>query len=212
MLLPSPQEIHNGFKGHLVLTERIYNLFRESVEAKMEVGEALAPIIEKASSIITQALLDEKKILVCGNGSSAAIAQVFTSAMVDRFEQERPSLPAIWLGANVASYTSIASDNCFHEVFSKPIRALGQEGDILLLFSTSGNSANLIQAVSAAHDRDMIVIALTGRDGGDISSLIDVQDIEVRAEVNARSRIHEIHLLCIFCLCDLIDVQLFGLE
>lgn len=195
-----------------MLSERIYTLFRESVEAKMEVGEALTPKLESASQMIVEALLNEKKVLVCGNAASAAIAQIFTSSMIDRFEKERPSLPAVWLGSGVSTYTSIASDNSFHEVFSKPIRALGQEGDILLLLSTSGNASNLVQAVSAAHDRNMQIIALTGRDGGDISSLMDVQDIELRAEINSRSRIHEIHLLSIFCLCDLIDVQLFGLE
>ncbi len=195
-----------------MLNERVFTIFRESVEAKMEVGESLAPLIEEAASKITNALLDEKKILVCGNAASAAIAQIFTSAMLDRFERERPSLPAIWLGSNVATYTSIAADNSVNEVFSKPVRALGQAGDILLLLSTSGNAANLVQALSAAHDRHMPVIALTGRDGGDIASLIDVEDIELRAAVNSRSRIHEIHLLTIFCLCDLIDSQLFGLN
>ena len=195
-----------------MLSERVYDLFRESVEAKMEVGETLAPLLESASVKLVEALLNDKKILVCGNAASAAISQIFTAAMIDRFEQERPSLPAVWLGGNVSTYTSIAADNCFHEVFSKPIRALGQEGDVLLVLSTSGNSANLVQAISAAHDRNMSVIALTGRDGGDISSLMDVQDLELRAEVNSRSRIHEIHLLCIFCLCDLIDKQIFGLE
>lgn len=195
-----------------MLSERVYDLFRESVEAKMEVGETLAPLLESASVKLVEALLNDKKILVCGNAASAAISQIFTAAMIDRFEQERPSLPAVWLGGNVSTYTSIAADNCFHEVFSKPIRALGQEGDVLLVLSTSGNSANLVQAISAAHDRNMSVIALTGRDGGDISSLMDVKDLELRAEVNSRSRIHEIHLLCIFCLCDLIDKQIFGLE
>lgn len=195
-----------------MLSERVYTLFRESVEAKMEVGEALATQIEAASAVITEALLNEKKILVCGNATSAAIAQIFTAAMIDRFEKERPSLPAIWLGGNVSTYTSIASENCFNEVYSKPVRALGQEGDILLVLSTSGNASNLVQAVSAAHDRNMRVIALTGRDGGDLSSLIAVEDIELRAAIDSRSRIHEIHLLTIFCLCDLIDVQLFGLE
>lgn len=192
--------------------ERIYKLFRESVEAKMEVGEKLVEPIELASQKIVEALLNERKVLVCGNAASAAIAQIFTSSMLDRFEKERPSLPAIWLGSNVSTYTSIAADNGFQDVFSKPIRALGQPGDVLLILSTSGNAANLVQALSAAHDREMSVIALTGRDGGDLSALIDVQDIEIRAEVNSRSRIHEIHLLSIFCLCDLIDVQLFGLE
>lgn len=199
-------------RGFLVFSERIYQRFRESVEAKMEVGEALTPLIERAGDTITQALLNENKLLVCGNGASAAISQIFTSSMLDRFEKERPSLPAIWLGGNVSTYTSIAADNTFNDVYSKPIRALGQDGDVLILLSTSGNAPNLVQAISAAHDRNMNVIALTGRDGGDISALMDVQDIELRAEVNSRARVHEIHLLCIFCLCDLIDVQLFGLD
>jgi len=195
-----------------VLSERIYKRFRESVEAKMEVGESLTPLLEKAGDKITQALLNEKKLLVCGNGASSAISQIFASSMLDRFEKERPSLPAIWLGGNVSTYTSIAADNSFNNIYSKPIRALGQEGDILVLLSTSGNSPNIVQAIGAAHDRNMNVISLTGRDGGDISALMDVEDIEIRAEVNSRAHIHEIHLLCVFCLCDLIDVQLFGLD
>lgn len=193
-----------------MLAERVYQLFSQSVEAKMTVGESLAPTIAEASTKITQALLNENKVFVCGNAASAAIAQVFASSMIDRFERERPSLPAIWLGGNVSSYTSIASDIGINEVFSKPVRALGQAGDILLVLSTSGNAANLIQAMSAARDRGMGVVALTGRDGGDISSLIDVNDIEIRAAVDSRSRIHEIHLLSIYCICDLIDMQLFG--
>lgn len=199
-------------RGVLVLSERIYKRFRESVEAKMEVGESLTPLLEKAGDKITQALLNEKKLLVCGNGASSAISQIFASSMLDRFEKERPSLPAIWLGGNVSTYTSIAADNSFNNIYSKPIRALGQEGDILVLLSTSGNSPNIVQAIGAAHDRNMNVISLTGRDGGDISALMDVEDIEIRAEVNSRAHIHEIHLLCVFCLCDLIDVQLFGLD
>ena len=195
-----------------MLSERVYETFKQSIEAKMEVGEALAPEIELAATKITGALLNDKKVLACGNASSAALAQIFTSSMLDRFEKERPSLPAIWLGGDLASYTKIATDSSFNEVFSKPVRALGQEGDVLMIISTSGNSANLVQAASAAHDRKMSIVALTGRDGGDLSSLIDVEDIELRATVNSRSRIHEIHLLSLFCLCDLIDVQLFGLE
>ena len=178
----------------------------------MEVGEALAPEIARASKLITHALLNERKILVCGNGASAALAQIFTSAMLDRFEAERPSLPAIWLGSNVSTYTAITADQGLAEVFAKPVRALGMEGDILLTISTSGNSQNLTQAISAAHDRNVSVVALTGRDGGDVSSLISASDIELRAPVDSRSRIHEIHLLTLFCLCDLIDTQLFGID
>jgi len=195
-----------------VLSERVDTMFRESVEAKMAVGEALAPLIEQASTLMTEALLSERKILVCGNGTSAALAQIFTAAMLDRFETERPSLPALWLGSNLSTYTAIAADQGLAEVFAKPIRALGNAGDILLAISTSGNSQNIIHAISTAHERNIKVIALTGRDGGDVSSLIDATDIEIRANVNRRSRIHEIHLLTLFCMCDLIDVQLFGID
>lgn len=195
-----------------MLNERVYTLFRESVEAKMQVGEQLAGNIEHASSVITNALLNDGKILVCGNGTSAALAQIFTSAMLDRFETERPSLPAIWLGSNLSTYTAIAADQGISEVFAKPIRALGSEGDVLIAISTSGNAQNLVQAIGAAHERKIPVIALTGRDGGDVGSLISDTDIELRASISARSRIHEIHLLTLFCLCDLIDAQLFGIN
>lgn len=194
------------------MSQRVYNLFQQSVEAKMQVGEELAPLIEAASDKLVQCLLEEKKVLICGNGASAAISQVFTSCLLDRYEKERPGLPAIWLGSNIATYTAIASDTSYSDVFAKPIRALGQEGDILVVFSSSGNSNNLIQAVAAAHDRNLSVIAITGRDGGDIASLLDNNDIEICASVNSRGRIHEIHLLTVFCLCDLIDHKLFGIE
>lgn len=194
------------------MNQRVYNLFQQSVEAKMHVGEELAPLISAASEKLVACLLDDKKILICGNGASAAIAQVFSSCLLDRYEKERPGLPAIWLGSNIATYTSIASDAGYSEVYAKPIRALGQEGDVLVVFSSSGNANNLIQAIAAAHDRQLSVIAITGRDGGDIASILDANDLEVCASVNSRGRIHEIHLLTVFCLCDLIDYQLFGIE
>lgn len=194
------------------MPNRVYSLFQQSVEAKMQVGEELAPLIEQASETLVNALINENKILVCGNGASAAIAQIFCSSLLDRHEKERPGLPAIWLGSNVSTYTSIASEGAYSDIYAKPIRALGQEGDVLVLISTSGNSTNLIQAASAAHDRGISIIAITGRDGGDLSSLLDQNDIEICASINSRGRIHEIHLLTIFCLCDLIDHKLFGIE
>ncbi len=194
------------------MNQRVYNLFQQSVEAKMQVGEELTPLIASASDKLVASLLEEKKILVCGNGASAAIAQVFSSCLMDRYEKERPGLPAIWLGSNIATYTAIASDSAYSDVFAKPIRAIGQEGDVLVVFSSSGNSSNLVQAIAAAHDRNISVIAITGRDGGDIASLLDNNDIEICVSVNSRGRIHEIHLLTVFCLCDLIDHKLFGIE
>lgn len=194
------------------MSQRVYNLFQRSIEAKMQVGEELAPLIEASTDRLVQALLEEKKILVCGNGPSAAFAQIFASNLIDRFEKERPSLPAIWLGGNMATYTAIVADEHYRDVFAKPLRALGQAGDILVVLSSSGNAANLVHAISAAHDRGLSVIALTGRDGGEVGQLLEQGDIELRASVNSRSRIHEIHLLVLYCLCDLIDHKLFGIE
>jgi D-sedoheptulose 7-phosphate isomerase len=192
------------------MDQRIITLFHESIEAKMHAGEYLAPLICEASTMIVHSLLNESKLLVCGNGISAANAQILTANLVDRFERERPGLPAITLGSDFTTQSSIANDYSYNEIFAKQVRALGQPGDLLILISTSGNSSNLIQAVAAAHDRDMQVVALTGRDGGDISAILDVNDIELCVPVDSRIRIHEIHLLSIFCLCDLIDQQLFG--
>lgn len=194
------------------MSQRVYSLFQRSIEAKMHVGEELAPLIELAAERLVQSLLDEKKILVCGNGPSAALAQIFTGNLLDRFEKERPSLPAIWLGSNMTCYTAIVADAQYHEVYAKPIRALGYPGDVLMVLSSSGNASNLLQAVSAARDRGLNVIALTGRDGGDVSSLLSGDDIELCARVDSRTRIHEIHLLVLYCLCDLIDHKLFGID
>lgn len=192
------------------LSQRVYGQFQQSLEAKMQVGEELAPLITHASEIITHALLDNKKVLVCGNASSSALAQIFSTALSDRFERERPSLPAIWLGGNISSYTSIASETGFDEVYSKSVRSLGQEGDVLVIISSSGNAKNLLPAIHAAHERAMHVVALSGRGGGEFSHLLSENDVHVCVNLNARSRIHEIHLLALFCICDLIDLHLFG--
>lgn len=195
------------------MTERVYTLFQQSVAAKMQVGEAMAPAIEHAANCIVQAFLQEKKVLVCGNGASAALAQIFASHLVDRFEKERPSLPAIWLGGNMASYTAVVSEKSYDDVYAKPVRALAQSGDILLCISSSGNAQNLVQAASTAASRGVHLISLTGRDGGRLGAyMAEQQGTEIRATVNARSRIHEIHLLIIHCLCDLIDHRLFGID
>lgn len=194
------------------MSQRVYSLFQRSIEAKMQVGEELAPLTESAADQLVQALLNEKKILVCGNGPSAALAQIFASNLIDRFEKERPGLPAIWLGSNMASYTAIVADAQHQDVYAKPLRALGQEGDVLVLISSSGNAVNLVQAMGAAHDRGLTVIALTGRDGGELAKRLGPADLGLCARVNSRSRIHEIHLLLLYCLCDLIDHKLFGID
>lgn len=190
--------------------ERITHLFDQSIETKVAAREALPIIIAQAGEMIVQTLLADGKVLSCGNGGSAGDAQHFSSEMLNRFERERPSLPAIALSTDTSTLTSIANDYSYNEIFSKQIRALGRENDILLAISTSGNSANVVQAIQAAHDRQMRVVALTGRDGGDMAQLLQPEDIEVRVPSRSTARIQEVHLLVIHALCDYIDQALFG--
>lgn len=194
------------------MQSRIRHLFQASIETKQAALEALPPSIADASLLMVNALLNDGKILTCGNGGSAGDAQHFSSELLNRFERERPSLPAMALTTDSSTITSIANDYSYNEVFSKQIRALGRPGDVLLAISTSGNSANVIQAIQAAHDREMLVVALTGRDGGDMASLLLPEDVEIRVPSKITARIQEVHLLVIHCLCDLIDHQLFGSE
>ncbi|SDR75882.1 phosphoheptose isomerase [Halopseudomonas xinjiangensis] len=194
------------------MQHRIKQLFTDSIETKTRSMDVLGPSIEQASQVMVNSLLSEGKILCCGNGGSAGDSQHFSSELLNRFERERPSLPAISLTTDTSTLTSIANDYSYEQVFSKQIRALGQPGDVLLAISTSGNSANVLQAIQAAHDRDMAVVALTGRDGGAMASLLLPEDVEIRVPARSTARIQEVHLLAIHCLCDLIDRQLFGSE
>lgn len=194
------------------MQNRIQQMFQASIETKKQATEVLPSAIEQASLLMVSALLSDGKILSCGNGGSAGDAQHFSSEMLNRFERERPSLPALALTTDSSTITSIANDYSYEEVFAKQIRALGQAQDVLLAISTSGNSANVVQAIHAAHDRNMKVVALTGRDGGTMAPLLQPDDIEIRVPSNVTARIQEVHLLVIHCLCDLIDRQLFGSE
>ncbi|MFT6431299.1 MAG: D-sedoheptulose 7-phosphate isomerase [Halopseudomonas sp.] len=194
------------------MQHRIRQLFTDSIETKTRAMDVLGPSIEQASQLMVNCLLNEGKILTCGNGGSAGDAQHFSSELLNRFERERPSLPALALTTDSSTITSIANDYSYDEIFSKQIRALGQPGDVLLAISTSGNSGNILQAIQAAHDRDMLVVALNGRDGGAMTSLLLPEDAEIRVPARSTARIQEVHLLAIHCLCDLIDRQLFGSE
>ncbi|MFN3580487.1 MAG: phosphoheptose isomerase [Pseudomonas sp.] len=194
------------------MQHRIRQLFTDSIETKTRAMDVLGPSIEQASQLMVNCLLNEGKILTCGNGGSAGDAQHFSSELLNRFERERPSLPAFALTTDSSTITSIANDYSYDEVFSKQIRALGQPGDVLLAISTSGNSGNVLKAIQAAHDRDMLVVALSGRDGGAMASLLLPEDAEIRVPARSTARIQEVHLLAIHCLCDLIDRQLFGSE
>lgn len=194
------------------LTERVTQNFNASIETKRNSLVHLVEPIVNASKVIISSFLEGGKILSCGNGGSAADAQHFSSEMLNRFERERIALPAIALTTDTSTLTSISNDYDFDEIFAKQVRALGQSGDVLLAITTSGSSENVNAAVEAAHERDMLVVALNGRDGGRLGSLLGPQDVEIRVPVESTARIQEVHLLVIHCLCDLVDQQLLGEE
>jgi len=191
------------------MLERIKSNFTESIQTKIAASEVLAGPIEHAGMIMVQSLLSGNKILSCGNGGSAGDAQHFSAELLNRYETERPSLPAIALTTDTSTLTSIANDYHYDEVFSKQLRALGNNGDVLLAISTSGNSKNVIKAIETAVSRDMPIIALTGGDGGDIAGLLGENDVEIRVPSGRTARIQEVHLVVIHCLCDIIDTTLF---
>jgi D-sedoheptulose 7-phosphate isomerase len=192
------------------LITRVKNNFQESILTTQNCMEDLAPIIAQAASHMIQALLTDRKILVCGNGGSAADAQHFSAELLNRFERERPGLPAIALTTDTSTITAIANDYHFDDIFSKQVRALGQAGDVLLGISTSGNSRNVIRAIEAAHERGIVCVALNGREGGEITGLLASQDVNICVPGTSTARIQEVHGIVIHCLCDLIDYQLLG--
>lgn len=189
---------------------RVKEHFAQSIATKQLAAEQLAPSIAAGGQLMSQSLLDEGKILSCGNGGSAADSQHFSSELLNRFEMERPGLPAIALTTDSSTLTSIANDYSYEDIFAKQIRALGRQNDILLAISTSGNSENIYRAISAAHERTMKVVALTGNDGGRIADLLRADDVEIRVPATRTARIQEVHILAIHCLCDLIDTTLLG--
>lgn len=191
------------------MIEKIKANFTESIQTKIAAGEVLPEAIDRAAQMMVEALIRGNKILSCGNGGSAGDAQHFSSELLNRYERDRPSLPAMALTTDSATITSIANDYSYDEVFSKQIRALGQSGDILLAISTSGNSRNVIHAMQAALSRDMTIVALTGRDGGEMAGLLGLNDVEIRVPSSRTARIQEVHLLVIHNLCECIDDSLF---
>lgn len=189
---------------------RVKGHFAESIAVKQASIEPLSAPIARGGQIIAEALLNDGKILSCGNGGSAGDAQHFSAELLNRFEMERPGLPAMALTTDSSTVTSIANDYSFEDIFAKQVRALGRENDVLLAISTSGNSENVCRAISAAHERGMKVVALTGRDGGRMADLLGETDIEIRVPATRTARIQEVHLVVIHCLCDLIDTTLLG--
>lgn len=194
------------------LTSRISKQFEESGQLKLELADLLAQPIAKSAAMIAQALLDEKKVLACGNGGSAANAQYFASRLLNRYEMERPALATIALNADSISLTAIANDEHFEQVFSKQVNALGQAGDVLLAISTSGNSQNITNAIRAAHDRNLHVIAFSGGDGGSVMELLTTEDIHIGVPHDHPARIQEVYILILHCLCDAIDCLLLGVD
>jgi D-sedoheptulose 7-phosphate isomerase len=192
------------------LQDRIINHFSDSIQTQQDAMTYLCELIEYASQRMVAALLNDKKILTCGNGRSATSTQLLSSAMLSQFERDRPSLPVISLTTDTAAITAIANSYHFDDVFAKQLRALGQSGDILVVYADGNNSANIAKAITTAHDKDISVIALTGNNGGMIAQLLYETDIEIRVPSNSNARIQEIHILITHCLCDLIDHQLFG--
>ena len=190
-----------------MMDERVRRHFQDSIATKQAAIE-LAPTIAAAAAAMTRCLLEDGKILSCGNGGSAADAQHFSSELLNRFELERPGLPAMALTTDSSTLTSIANDYSYVEIFAKQVRALGQPLDVLLAISTSGNSENVLRAIHAAHERGLRVVALTGRDGGVIAGALRPDDIEIRVPAERTCRIQEVHLVIIHALCDLIDAEL----
>jgi D-sedoheptulose 7-phosphate isomerase len=194
------------------LKSRINKHFTDSAHLKLEAMDVLAEPLARASERMAQCLMNEGKILSCGNGGSAADAQHFAAELLNRFEVERPPLAAMALSTDTSTLTSIANDYSYNDVFSKQVRALGQSGDLLLAISTSGNSANVMEAIHAAHDRQMGVIALTGKKGGKMAGVLGPNDVHICVPADRTARIQEVHLLCLHCMCDAIDCLLLGVE
>lgn len=192
------------------LHDRIKHQFSESIQTKILAADVLLPTLLAAGEKLTSCLLNGHKVMSCGNGASACDALRFAGQMLNRFKGERPPLPALALTSDASTITGIANDYAYQDIFAKQIRGLGQAGDILLTLSTSGNSANILHAVKAAHDRNIEVIALSGGDGGKIAELLRETDVEIRVPSSDTARAQETHILIIHCLCDIVDYQLFG--
>ena len=194
------------------LISRISQHFSDNVQTTLRAVEELAGPIAVAVEMMVGCLMAEGKILACGNGGSAADSQHFAAELMGRFELERPELAAIALTTDSSILTAVGNDYAFEQIFARQVRGLGKHGDVLLAISTSGNSANVIEAIRSAHDRDMRVVALTGKGGGKINELLGPEDVHICVPADRTARIQEVHLLTLHCLCDGIDSVLLGLE
>ncbi|NBQ85440.1 MAG: SIS domain-containing protein [Methylophilaceae bacterium] len=194
------------------LLTRINNHFEDSAKLKLALAELLSAPIAASAEMMAEAFLNEKKVLICGNGSGAANAQYFSSRMLNHFEVERPGLAAIALSADSTTLTAIANFGHFDQTYAKQVLALGQAGDVLIAISTSGNAANILNAIRAAKERNMRVIAFSGGDGGLLMELLEDQDIHLGVPHDNAARIQEVYVLILHCLCDAIDCLLLGVN
>jgi D-sedoheptulose 7-phosphate isomerase len=192
------------------LTAHLKQHFDEGIELRRKMAETMPAAIASAGTALAAALKGGRKALACGNGGSAADSQHFAAEIVGRFERERPGMPAIALTVDTSALTAIANDYDFDRVFSRQVEALGQPGDVLLGISTSGNSKNVIEAIKAAHAKGMVVIALTGRDGGAMAKMLRAGDHHLNVAHPRTMRVQEVHLLAIHCLCEVVDNVIFG--
>jgi D-sedoheptulose 7-phosphate isomerase len=189
---------------------RVRSHFQDAIALKQRMSETLAPAIARAGEALAQALRRGHKVLACGNGGSAADCQHFAAELVGRFERERPGLPALALTVDSSALTAIANDYSYDAVFAKQVEALGREGDVLVAISTSGNSRSVLEAVKAAKSRGMAVVALTGRDGGQMAAALAAGDHHLNVAHARTARIQEVHILALHCLCDTVDNVLHG--
>ena len=192
------------------MTSRMASHFTDAVQAFEASRTALADPLAQAVDLIFAALANNGKILACGNGGSAADAQHFIAELVGRFERERLPLAGIALNVDTSIMTAVGNDYGFDEIFERQVNALGQAGDVLVCISTSGNSANVLRAVGAAHERDMHIVALSGKDGGVLGELMTSNDVHLCVPHDRTMRIQEVHILLLHALCDGIDALLLG--
>ncbi len=192
------------------LEERIRHLFGVNIEAKIAMADTMSIDIARAAQRLITCLLSDNKILLCGNGGSAANCLHFSSAMLNHFDVERPPLPVISLTTDMPAMTAIANEGYYDQVFARQIQALGHENDVLIALSTTGNSNSILNAVNAANEKGIDTIALNGRDGGVLANHLGPEDFELRVPGDTAARIRETHLFILHCFCDLIDQALFG--
>ncbi|ARN74878.1 D-sedoheptulose-7-phosphate isomerase [Oceanicoccus sagamiensis] len=192
------------------LDQHVIELFHSSIDTTMRTLDEQAARVSDCATLMVQCLLSENKILCCGEATNGALAQIFSAHLLNRFDYERPSLPAINLSSDATTITALSANGNFKDIFGSQVRALGQPGDVLFIISNSSNSGTTLEAIKAAHDREMIVICLSNQQSNDFSALFQPEDIELPIPSDNNARVMEAHMQVINYLSELIDQQLFG--